>query len=212
MVKSLIMKLMAGMALGITALLFSTATAWGSVPQESETTLKPLSESEGDVYVFLEKKRLITMMNLQKYIQQGNFPFGKKNPLPIPKNDPHFDPNQPLTHRIMGPNGALCAVAYLISESGHEILMKHFAKELNHFCVGKDKNKAVEKWILSSGLTLEEVIDIQRPGMIIETGEAGEIKNRIRIKTLLMRVAKKIFKSKEKSLRIAVERYMQAKS
>ncbi len=112
----------------------------------------------------------------------------------------------------MGPNGALCAVAYLISESGHEILMKHFAKELNHFCVGKDKNKAVEKWILSSGLTLEEVIDIQRPGMIIETGEAGEIKNRIRIKTLLMRVAKKIFKSKEKSLRIAVERYMQAKS
>ena len=80
MMRSLIMKLMAGMALGITALLFSTATAWGSVPQESETTLKPLSESEGDVYVFLEKKRLITMMNLQKYIQQGNFPFGKKTP------------------------------------------------------------------------------------------------------------------------------------
>jgi hypothetical protein len=210
--KNLTLKLLIGIALGTTALLFSSTTAWGSVPQESETTLKPLSESEGDIYVFLEQKRQITMMNLQKYIHQGNFPFGEKDTLAIPKNDPHFDPKQPLTHRIMGPNGALCAVAYLISESGHEILMKHFAKERNHFCVGKDKNKAVEKWILSSGLTLEEVIDIQRPGMIIETGEPGEIKNRIRIKTLLMRVGKKIFRSNEESLRIAVERYMQARS
>ena len=69
---------------------------------------------------------------------------------------------------ILGPNGSLCALAHLVSRSGNEALVNELAKKENYFCVGKDRNSAVEKWIRTSGLTLEECIQIQEPGMIME--------------------------------------------
>ena len=211
--KNIIRDLVAGVAFGVTTLLFSGTIAWADLPE------KPTSpQTEENIYPFLKQQREERIKALEKYASEGKFPYGKEGSPELPEDDPHFDPFDPLTHRILGPNGVLCALAHLISESGHDDLVKLLAKEANHFCVGKDKHKAVEKWILSSGLTPKECIDIQRPGaMRIEERPPEdpaflEMVNQRRIQGLLWKVIRDLKRNSEKSLSVAVERYRKAKS
>ena len=216
MMRSLIMKLMAGMALGITTFFFSGVIVWAGAAQKTGTPLEKMTLTEEEVYSHLKLERLEI---LWEYVKRGEFPFGKKDAVAISRKDPHFDPNRILTHRILGPNGVLCALAHLISKSGDEDLVTRLAEKENHFCVGKDHNQNVEKWILTSGLTREECIQIQYPAMggperriTIAPVAPTEEDNQRRIQNHLLTILRMFEKNSDESLKIAAKRYLETKS
>ncbi|MDP6959178.1 MAG: hypothetical protein QF645_10255 [Planctomycetota bacterium] len=212
--KNIIRDLVAGVAFGVTTLLFSGAIVWASLPEKPSAP-----RTEEAVYKYLQQQRENQIKTLQEYVKQGAFPFGKEGALDLSKEDPHFDPNQPLTHRILGPNGVLCALAHLISKSGHEDLVNRLAEKENHFCVGKDHNQNVEKWILTSGLTREECIQIQMPAMggperriTIAPVAPTEEDNQRFILNHLLTILRTFKKNSDESLKIAAKRYLETKS
>ncbi len=190
----------------------ATIIAWG-------TGSPAWADDTDHDHLINQREKMIRL--LEEYAKKGEFPFGKKDSKAISKEDPHFDPKQRLTHRIIGPNGFLCALAHLISKSGNEDLVKDLEKNDNHFCVGKDRHKGVEKWILTSGLTLEECIQIQFPGRTSGQPEPrdpgllslnGEMTNFYQIQRHLLEVVAALKKNTKKSLHTAMERLDKAKS
>ena len=218
MMKSLIMKLMAGMALGITTFFFSGVIAWAGAAQKTGNPLTETTLTE-EAYSHLKLEREEILEILWEYVKRGEFPFGQADAVAISRKDPHFDPNRILTHRILGPNGVLCALAHLISKSGDEDLVTRLAEKENHFCVGKDHNQNVEKWILTSGLTREECIQIQMPAMggperriTIAPVAPTEEDNQRRIQNHLLTILRMFEKNSDESLKTAAKRYLEAKS
>lgn len=127
----------------------------------------------------LRESRLRTIENLREYALSGEFPAGIEGQQAINDSDPHFDPEHQRTHRFRGPNENLCALAYLIAESGDTGIVADIEKFENHFCLGKDDNKAVETWVLNSGLTREECIAIQAPSVDIPQQKDVEVTDEV---------------------------------
>lgn len=145
------------------SLIFSKMSSF--MPREDVTVQTALAPDLGAVELReqLRKSRQKTIDNLRYYADSGEFPAGVQDQLAISDADPHFDADMERTHRFRGPNGNLCALAFLIHESGDEAIVRDIENHENHFCVGLDHNKAIETWILNSGLTKEECIAIQAP-------------------------------------------------
>lgn len=145
------------------SLIFSKTSSF--MPREDVTVKTALAPDLGAVELReeLRRSRQRTILSLRYYIDNGDFPAGVEGQMAIDASDPHYDHNMDRTHRFRGPNGNLCALAFLIHDSGDQAIVADIENHENHFCVGKDHNKAIETWILNSGLTKEECIAIQAP-------------------------------------------------
>lgn len=166
----------------------------------------------------LRESRLETIDNLRRYAVNGEFPAGIDGQLAIDATDPHYDSQHQRTHRFRGPNDNLCALAYLIDQSGDTGIVADIEQFENHYCLGKDHNKALETWILNSGLTKEECIAIQAPSIDIPQEEdvepsEGDIVavSRLRKRVLtahLLKAATELEVNMEESLRKAERRIL----
>ena len=115
-------------------------------------------------YERLKAERERQIRRLREYRLKGEFPWGVDEASTIGADDPHFDLEHSQVHRFIGANGALCALANLIAQSGQRDLVDRIARENNGFCVTATKDPEVLEWIRNSGLTPQECILIQRPG------------------------------------------------
>ncbi|MDF1664817.1 MAG: hypothetical protein P1V97_23860 [Planctomycetota bacterium] len=166
----------------------------------------------------LRESRLQTIQNLREYALSGDFPAGIEGQEAIDRSDPHFDSDHERTHRFRGPNDNLCALAYLIAESGDEGIVSDIEEFENHFCLGQDHNKAIETWVMNSGLTKEECIAIQAPSIDIPQEKNVEVTDEVivavshtrkRILTAhLLAVVSNLEKNMEESLRTAEGRIL----
>jgi hypothetical protein len=59
--------------------------------------------------------------------------------------------------------GHLCAAATIIDKSGEHELVNHVAETDNNLRLATVTDGAIENWILESGLTQEELVEIQKP-------------------------------------------------
>jgi hypothetical protein len=117
----------------------------------------------------LRANRQARLKTLKDYVKRGQFPFGVDKAQAIESEDPHFNNQHPRAHRFRGNNGKLCALAYLINTAGQTSIVERVVKSDNHYCVGKDQNLEIDKWIEKSGLTVEECISIQAPSDVPAT-------------------------------------------
>lgn len=120
--------------------------------------------------VHLVNQRMNNLDNLTSYRLDGEFPGGFEtgddgNAVNVPHGDPHHEADHALVHAFVAPNGNLCAVAHLIATSGHRDLVDRVAAADNHVCVALTSNHEIGRWILTSGLTLEECVRIQEPSL-----------------------------------------------
>ncbi|MDF1664816.1 MAG: hypothetical protein P1V97_23855 [Planctomycetota bacterium] len=202
-----------GLALSITLMCFIGA-AQGSPKTTNTKTKSSVLVKESALLVRLTKARAARIAALKEYIKTGKFPWGLKGQMPLGKDDPHFDAKHERTHRFRGKDGRLCALAYLIWQSGDKDLVTSIEKKDNHFCLGKDKNAAVEAWIRRSGLTKEECIAIQRPGFTRRPNRpkkpggllVTEAFQKAQLRKLLTKVVAGLEKNSEASLNIAEKR------
>jgi len=74
----------------------------------------------------------------------------------------------PRNHRVLGhtptfidPNGAACAVGYLMQQSGRAALAAEIARTNNHVYIERITEGPALEWILHSGLTQQECAVIQ---------------------------------------------------
>ena len=212
-----------GLALSLSIFcLVSVAQAEDKAPISPKAIPQVTSSKSAD-YQALKAAREARIAALKEYVKTGKFPWGKKGRKTIGKEDPHYDVKHVQSHRFRGPNGALCALAHLIWQSGDQELVTKIEKHDNHYCLGKDKNAAVEAWVLSSGLTKEECLAIQEPGFVMRRRKLEPIKpallaeleeqgQRILIRKHLSKVISMLEKNSEKSLRKAHVTLMKSKS
>ncbi|MEL6343530.1 MAG: hypothetical protein AAFV53_10375 [Myxococcota bacterium] len=67
-------------------------------------------------------------------------------------------------HQFLDANDVPCAVASLIWTSGHEALVRTTAETQNDVILSELEAGPLVEWVLTSGLTMEEVAVIQEPG------------------------------------------------
>lgn len=203
-----------GFALSIALFCFIGAAQASPKATKTDEQSATVLVKQSALLVKLTKARAARIAALKEYIQTGKFPWGAKGQKPIGKDDPHYDAKHERTHRFRGANGELCALAYLIWQSGDKQIVTDIEKKDNHFCLGKDKNAAVEAWILSSGLTKEECLAIQKPGFVrrrqhpekFEGLNITESFQKTRLRALLTKVVAALEKNNEASLKIAEKR------
>lgn len=96
----------------------------------------------------LKKKRTIALDWLNTYWRAGEFPSNYDYP---GTRKPCFrDKEQQI-----------CAVGYLVQQSGREDLVREIEKTMNYATIYEMDNEALAKWVAQSGLTLEECAMIQ---------------------------------------------------
>lgn len=99
---------------------------------------------------WLAREREQQLQRLRLYERTGSFPR---------------KPGEPgWHHQFLDANGVPCAVANLIGQSGHWDLVEHTAATRNDVVLSEVRDGPLIDWVLTSGLTLEEVAVIQEPG------------------------------------------------
>ena len=110
--------------------------------------------------------------------------------------------------------GRLCAAATIIANSGHRDLVMRVAKDDNFIRLGDVRSGELMDWILTSGLTQEEIAAIQEPFMGMQEPNNGEpvpeprIAEYQRLRQRYAQVDRQIVKNKARSLDLAVDRLM----
>lgn len=110
-------------------------------------------------------------------------------------------------------DGHLCAAATIINASGKADLVNRVAEQTNFIRLADVKQGPLMDWILTSGLTQEEIAAIQEPFMPV-VDEPGVVDPQLRaredarLRATYKRVDAQIAKATQKSLDIAVDRLM----
>jgi hypothetical protein len=105
--------------------------------------------AQAELRAELQAHRLLEIQRLHDYAAAGVFPR-------------NYTSNTPL-HMFKDPDGRRCAVANLLHLDGHDDLVDATARSDNGLVVGTLTSGPIYDWVLSSGLTLEEVAAIQAP-------------------------------------------------
>jgi hypothetical protein len=118
----------------------------------------------------------------------------------------------PRNHRVLGsiptfidPNGAACAVGYLMQQSGHAALAADIARTDNHVYIEKITDGPALEWILHSGLTQEECAFIQ-PSYNWDPRPMPEPDQSERLRQHFATVERQLLRDSEASLDRTVER------
>ena len=107
------------------------------------------SPSDAELRAALIARRAHHLDVLRAYHQAGVFPINTTIP-----GEGHF---------LIDDNGTLCAVANLIAQDGHRDLIVVASRTDNGLLFGDVKSGPIHDWILTSGLTQEEIARIQAP-------------------------------------------------
>jgi len=94
---------------------------------------------------------------LEAYAAAGQFPLNVVQPQPL--------------HQLKDATGTYCAVANLVVKDGLQDVIDAEAKKNNELLFGDVKDGQLYSWILTSGLTQEEIAAIQAPSPFVGTGE-----------------------------------------
>ena len=110
----------------------------------------PAADHRAEWRAFLAQARRTQMDRIHDYRIRGEFPI---NRVRAGKLNVFVDDR----------TGALCAVANLIAQSGHRDLVDQTAASNNFIRLADVSSGPLVDWILTSGLTHEEVVFIQEP-------------------------------------------------
>jgi hypothetical protein len=94
---------------------------------------------------------------LEAYAAAGQFPLNVTDPEP--------------SHQLKDVNGTYCAVASLVVKDGLQDVIDAESKTHNDLLFGDVKDGQLYSWILTSGLTQEEIAAIQAPAPYVGEGE-----------------------------------------
>ncbi len=121
-----------------------------SAPSKTDTAADRPDTHEAVRAALLEHRRR-EIARLHEYAASGVFPINRT------------DPSGPI-HMFRDADGHLCAVANLVYRDGLTDAVKRAAAEHNDVVVANETEGALHDWVLTSGLTREEVKRIQGAG------------------------------------------------
>jgi hypothetical protein len=140
----------------------------------------------------LAARRATQIERFHAYAQAGVFP--KNRVMPV------------MANIFRDEDGHLCAVANLVHLDGHDDLVDHAARTNNFVRVAQVPEGPLHDWVLTSGLTNEEIAVIQEPYMpAVPTADFDQAE-RARLQTKFAEIEKKLVASHEASLDTAVAR------
>lgn len=108
----------------------------------------------------------------------GAFPHNRWSPEPI--------------HQLRDPEGHLCAIANLVHLDGHDDVLDAMSVDHDDVLVAEEKSGALHDWVLTSGLTAEEVAAIQEAEMFVpdvaaqREADAASTKHFLKLEQLLI--------------------------
>jgi hypothetical protein len=105
---------------------------------------------------WLAQRRRGQIARLRGYAEAGVFPHNNESIHPM--------------HMFIDPGGRLCAVANLIARDGQRPLVAATARRSNGTVVAAERSGPLHDWVLTSGLTREEVDRIQAPAPYLGGG------------------------------------------
>lgn len=130
---------------------------------------------------------------------------------------PHDYTTAPSLHMFRDAEGRLCAVANLVHEDGRDDLVEATVRTRNDLAVADVHDGPMLAWMLASGLTQEELARIQAPAPLVAAPPLPAAPPRIdeltMIATIRAHVAEveaELRANREKSLDVAVDRWMAA--
>jgi len=145
----------------------------------------------------LQKHRAEQLARLQAYSDAGQFPV---NPSVAPS-----------THLFRDANGHYCAVANLVHQDGLDDLVAKTVKENNSLVVSDVREGQMMSWILTSGLTQEELARIQAPAPFVERPTVVDPMI-ASIRAHLKQVRAELLRDQDKSLDLAVDRLIASRA
>jgi hypothetical protein len=151
----------------------------------------------------LAEHRKLELARLEAYASAGVFPRNMTSAAPL--------------HMLRDPDGRRCAVAHLAHLDGYDRALDAMAEEHNDLEFAEVKDGALYDFVLTSGLTQEEIARIQMPAPPMSredapqpVAEAPRLPNEAEIRAQLQahfrEVAREIVASTDKSLDVAVAR------
>lgn len=125
-------------------------TAFAEIPELSAATQASVADYRGVWESQLRAERQVQIQRLQEYAAAGVFP---RNAEVVGFN-----------HQFLDAAEHPCAVASLMWKSGNEALVRETARTHNDIVLSEVESGPLVEWVLTSGLTREEVAVIQVPG------------------------------------------------
>jgi hypothetical protein len=120
------------------------------------------------------------------------------------------DPAGGRGHFILDGRGKPCPLASVIIDSGRRDLVEEAARTNNSVKVADLTDGPILAWILRSGLTQEECVMIQRPGLSGERARPLGDEERRQLAAELKRVEKTLRMKTDESITLSVRRMMAA--
>jgi hypothetical protein len=128
---------------------------------------------------------------LHAYAEAGIFPRNLWSPEPL--------------HQLKDPDGRLCAVANLVHLDGHDDVIDAMSLEHNDVLIGDEKSGPLHDWVLTSGLTAEEIGRIQEAALYMPDPAAEQQAN-VASKKHFAKMEAELTANEQASLDVAVAR------
>jgi hypothetical protein len=147
----------------------------------------------------LAARRKVQIARLHAYAEKGVFP---RNTV-----------SKQVINVFRDGDGHLCAVANLVDLDGKHALVDQTARTDNFIRVAEQSSGELHDWVLTSGLTKEEIARIQAPYMPMQKDdEAWQEQEDARLKAHFADVERELLASTDASLDVAVSRLAPATS
>jgi hypothetical protein len=188
-----------------TSLLFSAACSRSSPPTPRYDAPAHAGIDRATVRAELALHRTQQIERLGSYAQGAQFPhnYGKAMP----------------THVFRDSAGRLCAVANLVHQDSRDDLVDRTAREHNDLAIADVHDGPMLDWMLSSGLTQEELVRIQLPAPPLARQHAVPVavpvdETRMNIAVVLHvdQLVRELLADRDKSLDIATDRLLASRT
>jgi len=154
----------------------------------------PAAETRERSRTALLERRKAQIARLHAYAKAGVFPVNGINANPI--------------HMFRDSAGHLCAIANLVYKDGLVAVVDRAAREHNDVTVADEQAGALHDWVLTSGLTREEVRRIQYPAYYEAIGELE--RQRAKTTKRLLEVEAELVAASDESVAVALSRLEEA--
>lgn len=182
-------------------------------PDAAQGQRRPTTQQAETVRAQLAAHRDQQTARLHAYAGAGQFP--------------HDYTTAPSLHMFRDAEGRLCAVANLVHQDGRDDLVEATVRTRNDLAVADVHDGPILDWMLGSGLTQEELARIQAPAPLLaapplqpapsprpvalpEAPRMDEATMVAAIRAHIAQVEEELRANREKSLDVAVDRWMAA--
>jgi hypothetical protein len=187
-------------------------------PPQEDVTSTDVATTDPDSYraavrLQLAAHRADQILHLHAYGEAGQFP--------------HNETVAPSLHMFKDAAGRLCAVANLVQTDGRADLVDTTVREHNDLAIADVHGGPMMDWILTSGLTQEELVRIQLPAPMYtakprprvappspatwnmaENEPMSEVRMNAAVARHVVEVERELLASSAKSLDVAVQRFI----